>query len=55
MLGEYIRYIIVIIMFLRVGYVDIGAQSRGREVDVNVQVLVAPHRLIFVENLHTHR
>jgi hypothetical protein len=42
-------------MLLCEGYVYKGAQSRSREVDVNVQVLVAPHRLIFVENLHTHR
>ena len=55
MLGEYFRDIIMIIMHLCVGYVYIGAQSRSREVDFNVQVLVAPHCLIFVENLHTHR
>ena len=55
MLGEYFRDIIMIIMLLGVSNVDIGAQSRCREVDVNVQVLVASHRLIFVENLHTHR
>ena len=55
MLSEYLRDIIVIVMLLRVGNVDIGAESRGREEDVDVQVLVAPHRLIFVENLHTHR
>lgn len=55
MLCEYFRDIIMIIMLLGVGYVDIGAESRCREVYVNVQVLVAPHRLIFVENLHTHR
>ncbi len=54
MLGEYCRDIIMILMHFSVGNVYIGAQSRGREVDVNVQVLVAPHRLIFVENLHTH-
>jgi hypothetical protein len=51
MLGEYAYDIIMVLMHFRVRYVHIGSQRGRRQENVYVQVLEAPHCLIFVENL----